>query len=277
MRSTHLKYTHLTLCLVAALLSVAPGASALPEAAPVVLITGSDRGIGLAVAEEFAQRGWKVIATCRDPEHATELKQFAASHPAVITESLDVTDDGAIDRLAAKYRAQAVDVLFNNAGIGGHVKEQRLDGLTSETFDQFMRVNAYGPLRVSHAFLDNVAASRQKKIIAVTSAFASASLAPQFRNIVFYSMSKAALNRGMRALQAEVADRGILVGLVSPGAVDTDMQKELRAGLAAIGKSDSRPMLTPAASARTLVDFAEALDSERAGRFLNYKSEEIPW
>lgn len=271
--------SHRTLvCLLVTLLFLPLlGASSTPRAAPVVLITGSDRGIGLAVAEEFAQRGWRVIATCRDPEHATELKGFAGSHPTVVIETLDVTDDSAIDRLAAKYRGQPIDVLFNNAGIGGHVKEQRLESLTSEAFDQFMRVNAYGPVRVSRAFVDNVAASEQKKIIAMTSAFASATRAPEFRNIIFYSMSKAALNRGMRALQAEVAARGILVGLVSPGAVDTDMQKELRAGLAAMGKADARPMLTPAESAHTLVDFTDALNPERSGRFLNYKGEEIPW
>lgn len=274
-----MKNTHraLILLLLSSLSVPALGASATPRAPPVVLVTGSNRGIGLAVAEEFAQRGWKVIATCRDPEHATELKAFAAAHAAVIIEPLDVADDAAIDRLAAKYRGQAIDVLFNNAGVGGQVKEQRLDNLTSQEFDQFMRVNAYGPLRVSTAFLDNVAASHQKKIIAITSGFASAAQAPQFRNIIFYAMSKAAMNRGMRALQAEVAERGVLIGLVTPGAVDTDMQKELRSGLAAIGKTDSRPMRSPAETARTLVDFTEALDADRSGRFLNYKGEEIPW
>jgi NAD(P)-dependent dehydrogenase (short-subunit alcohol dehydrogenase family) len=264
--------------LVATLLFVPLLTSGSPAApAPVVLVTGSDRGIGLAVAEEFAQRGWKVVATCRDPDHATELKQFSTSHPAVVIEKLDVTDDAAIDRLAAKYHGQPIDVLFNNAGIGGHVSQQRLDNLASGEFEQFMLVNAYGPVRVSRAFLENVAASQQKKIVAVTSAFASSTLAPNFRNIIFYGMSKAAMNRGMRALQVEVADRGILVGLVSPGAVDTDMQKELRAGLAAMGKADSRPMLTPAESAHTLVDFTEALSADRSGHFLNFKGEELPW
>lgn len=248
-----------------------------PTTAPVVLITGSNRGIGLALAEEFAQRGWKVIATCRDPEHAAELKAFAAAHPRVIVEGLDVADDSAIDRLAAKYHGQAIDVVFNNAGVGGQVKEQQLAAIHSDEFEQFMRVNAYAPLRVSRAFLENVAASQQKKIIAMTSAFGSLALASQYRNLVFYSMSKAALNRGMRDLQNEAAGRGILVGIVSPGPVDTDMQKALKSGLASIGKVDSRPMLAPAESAHTLVDFVEALNSDRAGRFLNYKGEEIPW
>jgi NAD(P)-dependent dehydrogenase (short-subunit alcohol dehydrogenase family) len=111
----------------------------------------------------------------------------------------------------------------------------------------------------------------------MTSPFASATLAPQNQNIIFYSMSKAALNRGMKGLQAEAADRGVLVGIVSAGPVDTDMQKELRSGLAAIGKVNSRPMLSPAESARALVDFTQALNADRSGRFLNYKGEEIPW
>jgi NAD(P)-dependent dehydrogenase (short-subunit alcohol dehydrogenase family) len=134
-----------------------------PSSPPVVLITGSNRGIGLAVTAEFVGRGWKVIATCRDPEHAKELKEFAAAHPMVVVEKLDVGDDRAIDRLAARYRGQPIDVLFNNAGIGGRVREQQPGNLTSEEFEQFMRVNAYAPLRLSQAFLDNIAASRQRR------------------------------------------------------------------------------------------------------------------
>jgi len=263
------------LILSLAAISVASGPQ--KQTPPLALITGSNRGIGLAVAEEFAQRGWKVIATCRDPDHAVELKRFAAMHPTVVVEALDVADDSAIDRLADKYHGQAIDVLFHNAGVGGQVKEQQLSAIGSDTFEQFMRVNAYAPIRVSRAFLDNVAASQQRKIIAMSSPFASSSLASQYRDLIFYSMSKAALNRGMRGLQAEVAPRGILVGLVSPGPVDTDMQRELRSGLAALGKVDVRPALKPAESARTLVDFVEALNSDRAGHFLNYKGEEIPW
>jgi NAD(P)-dependent dehydrogenase (short-subunit alcohol dehydrogenase family) len=265
------------LFLILSLASITGAAAPQKQTQPVVLITGSNRGIGLAVAEEFAQRGWKVIATCRDPDNAVELKRFAATHPTVVVEALDVANDSAIDRLAEKYHDQAIDVLFNNAGVGGQVKEQQLSAIRSDTFEQFMRVNAYAPIRVSRAFLSNVAASQQKKVIAMTSAFASSSLAPQYRDLIFYSMSKAALNRGMKSLQAEIAPRGILVGLVSPGPVDTDMQRELRSGLAALGKADTRPALKPAESARTLVDFVEALNSDRAGHFLNYKGEEIPW
>jgi len=65
----------------------------------------------------LAEKGWHVIATCRDPEHADELKALSAKHPGLTIDRLDVTDNAALDALAAKYRGQPIDVLMNNAGI----------------------------------------------------------------------------------------------------------------------------------------------------------------
>ena len=244
---------------------------------PTALVTGSDRGIGLALAQEFTARGWKVIATCRHPADATQLKAFAASHSSVVMETLDVTDNAAIDALAQKYRGQAIDALVNNAGIGGFSDKTQLAALDPDEFARFMRINAYAPLRVAQAFLDNIAASRQKKIVAISSTFGSLTLATRAQQNYFYAMSKSALNMGMRQLHADVAGRGIIVGIVSPGAVDTDMQKELRAYAAQRGAPIATPTLTPAESAKSLVNYIESLSAEQSGRFFNYKGEERPW
>lgn len=243
---------------------------------PVALITGSDRGIGFALTEELAARGWKVVATCRDPSHAQALQEFAASHPLVTVEALDVTNTAAIDALAAKYRGKPIDALVNNAGIGiaGFPRASELD---PDEFQRAMLVNTYAPLRVSGAFLEQVAASRQRKIIAITSGLGSLWQAPQATLAYSYAISKAGLNMAMRLLQNEVRDRGIIVGIVTPGPVDTDMMRQYRAAAAQAGTPVATSALTPAESARTLAAYIETLGPEKAGRFYSYTGQEVPW
>ncbi len=132
---------------------------------PTVFITGSNRGLGLEFARQYAARNWNVIATCRDPEHATELKALARERGNVAIERLDVTDDGQIQAVTDKYRGQPIDVLLNNAGIWGSPDKQTFGKLDFAEQQRVYDVNAVGPLRVTQALINNVAASKQKKII----------------------------------------------------------------------------------------------------------------
>lgn len=136
------------------------------KAPSVVLITGSSRGIGLALTNAYAKAGWRVIATCRDPSRATELNALATANANVVVEALDVTSAPSIEALVVKYRGKPIDVLVNNAGTSGNYHGQLPGNFDEATFQEIMRVNAFAPLRVSSALLDNVSASRQKKIIA---------------------------------------------------------------------------------------------------------------
>lgn len=77
-----------------------------------VLITGSNRGIGLEFVRQYAASGWRVIATCRSPARAEELNALAKNNPAVLIEELDVTDQADIDRLQAKYSDQPLELLI---------------------------------------------------------------------------------------------------------------------------------------------------------------------
>ena len=86
---------------------------------PTVLITGSNRGIGFEFVHQYATKGWNVIATCRHPETAEDLKILAAQYPNVTIERLDVLDHAMIDALAEKYESTPIDVLLSNAGIDG--------------------------------------------------------------------------------------------------------------------------------------------------------------
>jgi NAD(P)-dependent dehydrogenase (short-subunit alcohol dehydrogenase family) len=254
-----------------------------PAANPgTALITGSDRGIGLALTREFESRGWQVIATCREPANATELTNFAHDHPRVSVEKLDVGDDAAIDALVVKLKGRPIDALVNNAGVTGSVDSQRLSKLDPNEFGRVLHVNSYAPLRVSAAFLELVAASRQRKIIGMSSGYGSLASVEKiaslgYPNAYYYAMSKAALNMGMREFAFEVLPRQVTTVLMSPGAVDTDMQRALRDQMAKIGKPITAPVLTPAESAHSMVLTIEQLKPAQSGKFLARDGTEIPW
>lgn len=260
------------LCVCGSLSGMIPAAAVAARDAPVALVTGSNRGVGLALSTVLAEQGWRVIATCRDPGHADELKALSAKHPAVTIERLDVTDDAALDALSARYRGQPIDLLINNAGILGDPDAQRLGSFDERAFADVLRVNAYAPLRVAQAFLDNVAASRQKKIITLTSAAGSLARVGQAHDNYFYRMSKSASNISMLLLQNEVRARGVIVGLISPGPVDTQMNREWRHGA-----PPPASLLSPLQSAAAVVSIIGQLTPERAAHALNYDGQELPW
>jgi NAD(P)-dependent dehydrogenase (short-subunit alcohol dehydrogenase family) len=257
----------------ALMISVAQSAEPVSSEPPsVVLITGSNRGIGLALASAYAKAGWRVIATCRDPGHATELGGIAAAHPNMTVEALDVTSSPSIEALVAKYRGKPIDVLVNNAGTSGNYEGQLPGKFDEAAFQEIMRVNAFSPLRISSAFLDNVSASRQKKIIAISSGRGSVSNPFLDHRAYFYDMSKSALNLGMRKFQDDVGSKGVLVGIFAPGIVDTDLNNGLRNGVPA-----KRPLISTQESAAALVGMIANLSAGNQDRFLNYNGETFGW
>lgn len=183
-----------------------------------VLITGANRGIGLALVRQYAADGAEVIACCRDPVRADALKALAApSGGRVRIVPLDVSDEASIAALKATLGDRPIDILINNAGING-LSEERIE---PEGWMTTMRVNALGPMLVSQALRDNVRRSAEKKLVAITSIMGSTRLAGGRRYA--YRASKAALNNGMRGLSRDWAGDGILVGLLNPGWVQTEM------------------------------------------------------
>ncbi|MEP7312976.1 MAG: SDR family oxidoreductase [Pseudomonadota bacterium] len=268
------------------LMALLPLTSLAAESQPnpgTAFVTGSDRGIGFALVQEFESRGWRIIATTMDPAKATDLNAFAQAHPRVTVEKLDVTDAAGIDALAVKLKDRPIDALVNNAGIAGSFEGQLLEKLDQDEFVRVLRVNSYGPLRVSAAFLDHVAASKQRKIIGVSSGYGSIASVESiagagYPNSYFYAMSKAALNMGLREFALDPgAKRGVTTVLISPGAVDTDMQRAIRADVARTGKPITAPTSTPAQVAHAMVLAIEQLKPEQNGKFYSLAGKELPW
>lgn len=232
---------------------------------PTVLITGSNRGIGLELARQYAERGWNVIATARRPDAADDLKTIRAQHPRLSIVQLDVTDHTRIDELAEEYRDQPIDILINNAGISGGHDNAKFGEMNYEVYYQVHAVNVIGPTKMAEAFLNSVAISEQKKIINITSG--QGSIAKTWGCCTFYRTSKAALNMMMRNLSLELKKQGITVGLISPGFVKTGFTPGLNLPM----------MITPEESARKVIAVIDDYDLAKTGTFLGKDGEEWPW
>jgi NAD(P)-dependent dehydrogenase (short-subunit alcohol dehydrogenase family) len=243
-------------------------ADGLEAGVPTVLITGSNRGIGLAFARHYAAEGWSVIATCRSPAASADLRALREQYPRVVIERLDVTDLAGIDELAERYRGQPIDLLINNAAILGTLPEQKVGGLDYELFERVMAVNVYGPLKISEAFADHVAASGQKKIVALTSGLGSLQITSRMSGFYYYRSSKAALNMVIRGLRTDLRDRGIVVALVAPGMVGTQL-------LAASGYRGES--LTPEESVAGMAPHIAQLTLDDPGEVVNTDGRVIPW
>jgi NAD(P)-dependent dehydrogenase (short-subunit alcohol dehydrogenase family) len=249
-----------------------PGVEPLPAPATAnttVLITGSNRGLGLEFVKIYANRGWRVIATCREPGTADALNDIATSHPDVMVEQLDVIDHDGIDALAARYRNWPVDILVNNAGIGGGSENQLFGRLNYPVFNEVMAVNAVGPIKLAEAFMMHVRASTLKKIMTVSSSQGSIA-SVRSPMLYWYRASKSAVNMLMTNLTFQVRRRGVIVGLVTPGATATDfIAPRFRKRIPGIRE--------PAEAAADMVRNIDRFTIEMSGSFVNYNGDIIPW
>jgi len=238
--------------------------------AATVMITGSNRGLGLEFARQYAERGWTVIATARAPESAKDLRDLAAKHSNVTIEKLDLLDEPGMNLLANKYKGKPIDVLINNAGVLGDMVGQTLGGFNRQNFQDVMDTNVYGALAVSQAFRENVIASTQKKIVGITSGLGVISYPIAGANLHFYRASKAALNIAMRGLAGDLKAQGVIVGLVAPSAADTSMRREI------VGDKAAND-LKPADSVAGMIKVIDGLTQANSDKAINYDGKPMPW
>jgi NAD(P)-dependent dehydrogenase (short-subunit alcohol dehydrogenase family) len=235
---------------------------------PTVLITGSNRGIGLEFVRQLSARNWRIIATARNPEAATELKAMAGKNPDIVIEQLDVIDQDGIDRLAARYQDQPIDILLLNAALGPApaTAMSPLAKLDFELAEQHFLVNAIGPMRVSQAFIGHVEQSQLKLIVAISSDSGSFVAGSQMPALYHYKASKAALNMYFHTLAFETPRRGVTAIMMHPGLVGTNEMLAKFPG--ALKTSDS---------VAQMLKVIDAITVEDNGRFISYTGETMPW
>jgi NAD(P)-dependent dehydrogenase (short-subunit alcohol dehydrogenase family) len=224
-----------------------------------VLITGANRGIGLALATAYIARGDRVIAMVRDPFRVPDILKTAPREQAVII-GMEVTDERSVARAAASLK-EPIDILINNAGIMGPERQAALD-MDFAGFAQTLAVNTVAPLRVAQAFLPLVKRSSNPRIVTVSSQMGALSGARD--GTVAYRASKAAVNKVMQCLAQELEPAGIITCVVHPGWVRTDM-------------GGTRADISAEESAAGLVALMDRLTLKDTGQFFRHDGTIHPW
>jgi len=219
---------------------------------PTALITGANRGIGLELSRLYAARGWDVIGVCR--ETSEELAEVAKQ----VIEGIDITQEKDVTRLAQTVEGTTLDLLINNAGL---LQDETLGQIDFDSIRTQMEINAYGPLRVTEALLNNL--QKGSKVANITSRMGS--IADNDSGGRYgYRASKAALNAFGRSLAMDLKPEGVAVAQLHPGYVKTRMV-------------NFGGMITPEEAAKGLAQRIDELTLENTGSFWHSNGEELPW
>ncbi|MGB0683003.1 MAG: SDR family oxidoreductase [Magnetovibrionaceae bacterium] len=226
---------------------------------PTVLVTGANRGLGLEFVKQYAADGWSVIACCRNPLDAPELAKVQGT---IRTQSLDVADHRAVDRLADELTGVPIDLLINNAGLYGPKGGSYAD-IDYAAWEEVLRVNVMSPIKVTVALLANLLAGDLKKLVTLTSKMGSmADNGSGGAHI--YRSSKAGVNAVMHSLALDLAPRGIASCLLHPGWVQTAM-------------GGPNALISPTESISGMRRVIENLTLDEVGGVYNYTGDPIPW
>jgi len=219
-----------------------------------IVITGANRGIGLALTRQYRDRGDSVVAVCR--QASSELDELGVR----VESGIEVTDRESLLDLAGRLSDIDVDVLLNNAGVMRRTDFDDIEDQLDAYRLQF-EVNSLAPLRVTRALVDRL--GEGGKVAIITSRMGS--IADNDSGGHYgYRMSKAAVNMAGVSLAQELAGRRIAVGLLHPGYVKTDMT----GNTGHVGADES---------AAGLIQRIDALSMESTGSFHHANGEELPW
>lgn len=216
-----------------------------------VLITGANRGIGLEMARQYAQRGEDVIAVCR--ASSPQLSELGVR----IIDGIDVTSDASVAELSRKLDGRPVDRLVNNAGI---LEKNALDDFDSGSIERQFRVNAIAPLRVTTALRPNLKSG--SGVFIITSRMGSVE-DNSSGGAYGYRMSKAAVNMAGKSLSVDLKEEGVAVFLLHPGWVATEMTGQT--GISVVQ------------SATGLIERMDSLDIGQTGSFWHQEGYQLPW
>lgn len=231
---------------------------------PRVLITGANRGIGLEFARQYARDGWDVLACCRSTSSDLEGMEGVEVH------HLDVTDHAAVESLAASLSGLPIDVLINNAGVNGQTSSsdrsfanQAFGNTDYENWRETLEINLIAPMKLAECFVDSVAASRQKKIVTLSSEFGSISR-NDMGGFYRYRSSKAGVNAVMRSMAVDLEKLGILAVALHPGWVRTDLG----------GDNADIDVQTSVSGMRSVI---ASLTREQVGDVIDYDGRVVPY
>ena len=227
-----------------------------------VLITGTNRGIGLEFVKQFLAREDTVLATCRDMGSATELRQLKNDTRKLHIFELDVSSQKSMEDLTLQLTGHAIDIFINNAGVYGP-RDSTFGKVSANEWAKVLQVNAKAPMILTQLLIDNLRDGSDKKLLYITSKMGSIDDNKGGGSYVYRS-SKAALNAVVKSISVDLRDSGFSVAVLHPGWVQTDM-------------GGPNALIDVTTSVSKMIDVIDNLNFHNSGSFFNYDGGIIPW
>ena len=191
-----------------------------------ILITGSNRGIGLEFTRQYLEAGWHVYATCRRPAEAQALHTLTELHSNLSIHRLDITLQEDIENICQELKDIPLDILLNNAGVYFKKRCAGIDCIHYDDWRRTLEVNTLGTVRVTEALIGNLERNEDFRLVVVISSHMGSIADIDESDSLCYRSSKAALNAAMQGIAVALRPRNIAVLLLHPGGVMTRMGPE---------------------------------------------------
>ena len=227
-----------------------------------ILVTGANRGLGNEFVEQYLNEGNDVIATYRNENSSMDLIEMGDERSNLKLLQLDVSSNKSLNSFAENLGDSPIDIFINNAGVYGP-RNSSFGNVDEENWIPAIKVNAIAPLLLTQLIIKNIRSGAEKKLIYITSKMGSID-DNKGGGAYVYRSSKTALNAVVKSLSVDLENEGIVVALIHPGWVKTDM-----GGPNALIERDT--------SIRGMTEVISNLDITSTGNFYNYDGSIIPW
>ncbi len=227
-----------------------------------ILVTGANRGLGIEFVEQYLNEGNEVIATYRNENSSMDLIKMGNERSNLKLLQLDVSSNKSLNSFAENLGDSPIDIFINNAGVYGP-RNSSFGNLDEENWIPAIKINAIAPILLTQLIIKNIRSGADKKLIFITSKMGSID-DNKAGGAYVYRSSKTALNAVVKSLSVDLENEGIVVALIHPGWVKTDM-----GGPNALIDKDT--------SVKGMTEVISNLDISSTGNFYNYDGSIIPW
>lgn len=227
-----------------------------------ILITGTNRGIGLEFVKHYLKNNEKVIATYRNKNSAKDLLELKNTTSNLFLLELDVSNPNSINEFASKITDQPIDTFINNAGVFGPRNNEFGNFNAKEWLDVF-NINTIAPLLITQKILKNLRLGKNKKLVFISSKVGSIE-ENTGGGMYIYRSSKTALNQVIKSLSIDFKDENFIAAALHPGWVQTDM-------------GGPNALIDTKTSVKGMAEVIDSLVLKNSGSFYNYDGSSIPW
>ena len=227
-----------------------------------ILITGTNRGIGLEFVKHYLKNNEKVIATCRNRNSAKDLLELENTTSNLSLVELDVSNPNSINEFTSKITDQPIDTFISNAGVFGPKNIEFGNFDAKEWLDVF-NINTIAPLIITQKILKNLRLGKDKKLVFISSKVGSIEDNTE-GGMYIYRTSKTALNQVIKSLSIDLKEENFIVVALHPGWVQTDM-------------GGPNALIDTKTSVKGMIKVIDNLTPKNTGKFYNYDGSSIPW